>query len=113
MDGVAGVLAEADEHPGPSFVVQDGLQVILVADPHVLVAAVRAVEHPGHVLLQGASCSFAALSGRGGGGGELGVVVSNKSLVEKTPRFALRIHLHTSNSKIKNQEEIKRRQRLR
>lgn len=53
VDGVTSVLAEADENPRPSLVVQDGVQVVLVADPHVLMAAVGAVEYPGHLLLLG------------------------------------------------------------
>lgn len=53
MEGVAGVLAEADVHPRPPRLVHDLLDVILVPDPHVLVAAVRAVEHSRNVLLLG------------------------------------------------------------
>lgn len=47
------MLAEADVHPRPPRLVQDLLDVILVPDPHVLVAAVRAVEHSRNVVLLG------------------------------------------------------------
>lgn len=73
-DGVAGVLAEAHVHPRASCVVQNHLQVVLVSDPHVLEAAVRAVEHPRYLLLLGniSAC---------GGGIEIGIEVGKRDQI--------------------------------
>lgn len=52
-DGVASVLAPADENSRATPIVQNLVQIVLVSYPHVLVAAVGAVEYPPHTLLLG------------------------------------------------------------